>query len=399
MSKFELLAPAGNMECLGTALNFGADAVYIGGKRFGLRSFAQNFDAQEMTAAVELGKEYGAKVYVTVNAVMDDKDMAQMPEYLAEIKRSGAQAVIVSDPGMIGLCKTAGLEIHLSTQASTMNAHSVKFWWDAGVTRVVMARESSLENIKSVHRACPEMEIEAFVHGAMCIAYSGRCLLSSVLTDRSGNKGECAQPCRWEYEIREVGREKHFTILEDARGTYLLNSNDLCMVEHMSDLMEAGVTSFKIEGRMKSTYYVASVVHAYRLAMDDALAGRPFDPKLLEYLESSASRNFTTGFFYGNPQGRGQDISRTIKKRTQTFAAVVAEDSRQGRVNIIQRNRFFEGEEFHVLSPHSRGASFKCEDIRTMGGEERTHAPHPCEPLNIKCELPLKAGDILTVKR
>ncbi len=399
MSNIELLAPAGNMECLQTALNFGADAVYFGGKKFGLRSFAANFGADEMKRAADIAHEHSAKAYVTINAVMNDDDMLEMPAYLKDVKLSGVDAVIVSDPGMIELCRDAGLEIHLSTQASTMNSYSVKFWKNSGVSRVVLAREATLKNIAQIHTACPDMEIETFVHGAMCIAYSGRCLLSSVLTDRSGNKGECAQPCRWEYEIREVGREEHFRILEDSRGTYLLNSNDLCMVRHISDLAEAGVVSFKIEGRMKSTYYVASVVHAYRRAIDDYLSEKTFDETIMDDLESSASRNFTTGFYYGNPQGQGQDIARTIKKRTDVFCGVVTNDAADGRVQIIQRNKFLEGETFHVLSKSGERMSFVCEDIRTLQGECRQSAPHPCEPLSIKCNLPLKAGDLLTLKK
>ncbi len=395
MNSVELLAPAGNVECLHTAINFGADAVYMAGKRFGLRSFAPNFTPEEMKNAVEFASARGVKIYVTVNAVMSCADIREVDEYLKQIKSCGVHAVIVSDPGMIELCADAGLEIHLSTQASTMNDRAVRFWKNAGVTRVVMARESTLKNIACIHENCPDMEIEAFVHGAMCVAYSGRCLLSSVLTGRSSNKGECAQPCRWEFEIREKDREEHFRILEDKRGTYLLNSNDLCMIEHIGELANAGVLSFKIEGRMKSAYYVASTVSAYRRAIDDYYAGKPFDGELMHELESSASRNFTTGFFFGNPGAEGQDISRTIKKRNYTFCAVVADDASEGRVKVIQRNKFLEGDTLEVLSPHSRGESFLCEDIRTIDGQSQQSAPHPCQELTLKCDLPLKQGDVL----
>lgn len=268
--KVELLSPAGNMECLQTALNYGADAVYLAGKQYGLRAFSDNFGMDELAQAVELAHGSNKKIYVTVNAIMRETDMEGLYEYLCALREVGADAVILSDPGVLTLAKKAGMEIHLSTQASTSNALAASFWYEAGVKRIVVAREMSLKEIAVMRRNTPpDMEIEAFIHGAMCIAYSGRCLLSSVLTGRSGNKGMCAQPCRWEYSISEAGYPgQEFPIMEDERGTYILNSKDLMMIEHIGKMIDAGICSFKIEGRMKSAYYVGCVTNAYRRAVD-----------------------------------------------------------------------------------------------------------------------------------
>jgi len=404
-NKVELLAPAGNMECLKAALYYGADAVYLAGKKYGLRAFADNFSAEEIAEAVKMAHELGRKIYVTVNALFRPFELEGLEEYLSELKQADVDAVIVSDPGVIVIAKKVGIEVHLSTQASTMNHMSAAFWHEQGVKRVVMAREASLKDIEHIRRNTPEtMEIEAFVHGAMCIAYSGRCLLSSVFTGRSGNKGACAQPCRWEYTIKEAGYpDDELPIMEDERGTYVLNSKDLMMIEHIPELIEAGVISFKLEGRMKSAYYVASVVNAYRRALDAYYADPEhyqFDPELSEELCLSGSRKFTTGFYFGNPRGEGQDIVKELNDRSRVFCGLVnGGRNEEGLLHIEQRNRFFVGEELIVLSPKHGFVRFTVTDIINMDGERQDAAPHPQQQLWINCPFDLQPGDILRVER
>ncbi len=405
MNKVELLAPAGNMECLKTALYFGADAVYLAGKKYGLRAFADNFSMEEIAEAVKMAHELGKKIYVTVNALFRPFELDGLEEYITELKEAQVDAVIVSDPGVIVIARKVGIEVHLSTQASTMNHMTAAFWHEQGVKRVVMAREASLQDIEFIRNNTPEtMEIEAFVHGAMCIAYSGRCLLSSIFTGRSGNKGACAQPCRWEYTIKEAGYpDDELPIMEDERGTYVLNSKDLMMIEHIPELIRAGVISFKLEGRMKSAYYVASVVNAYRRAIDQYYAdpeSYQTDPELAEELRLSGSRKFTTGFYYGNPRGAGQDIVKGLNHRSRVFCGIVnGGRNEEGLLHIEQRNRFFVGEELIVLSPKYGFQRFTVADIINMDGERQDAAPHPQQQLWISCPLDLQPGDILRVER
>ena len=401
--KIELLAPAGNMECFKTAIYFGADAVYMAGKRFGLRAFADNFTDDEICQAVEFAHFMNKKVYITVNAIFSPNEIDELYEYLVDLKNMNVDAVIVSDPGAVVLAKKAGLEVHLSTQASTMNHLSAGFWYNNGVKRIVLAREASLNDISLIRCKIPEdMELEAFVHGAMCVAYSGRCLLSSVFTGRSGNRGECAQPCRWQYTIREAGYpDDILPIMEDDRGTYILNSKDLMMIEHIKEMVESGICSFKIEGRMKSAYYVATVVNAYRKAIDRYLEDpdSECDKQLVEELELSGSRRFTTGFFYGRKPDT-QDIKKELADRNFTFCGLVLESPDQnGMLLIEQRNRFFAGEELHVLSPNLDFCSFRVNKIINLDGEEQLSAPHPQQHVYIDCPFELKPGDILRVER
>lgn len=404
-NKIELLAPAGNMECLRAALYFGADAVYLAGKKFGLRAFADNFTPEEMAEAVKMAHDLGKKIYVTANALFRPHEFDGLLAYFDELKEIGVDAVIVSDPGVITVAKAAGIEVHLSTQASTMNHLTAAFWHEQGVKRVVLAREATLEDITYIHEHTPEtLEIETFVHGAMCIAYSGRCLLSSIFTGRSGNKGACAQPCRWEYTIKEAGYpDDELPIMEDERGTYVLNSRDLMMIEHIPELAKAGIKSFKIEGRMKSAYYVASVVNAYRRALD-AYEADPehyeFDASLAEELYLSGSRKFTTGFYFGNPRGEGQDIEKKLNDRSRVFCGLVKGGrNAEGLLHIEQRNRFFAGEELIVLSPNYGFARFTVTDIINQDGERQEQAPHPQQQLYINCPYDLQPGDILRVER
>lgn len=397
--KIELLAPAGSDESLKSALKFGADAIYLGGTKFGLRAFAQNFDIQQLKDAVFLVHSQNKKVYLTVNAAFYDEDFAGFDDYIKEISDIGVDALIVSDPGAISFIKdiAPNMEIHLSTQANTTNSKSAAFWHKNGVKRIVLAREMSIEQIKCLRENTPEtLELEVFIHGAMCISYSGRCLLSSVLTGRSGNLGECAQPCRWEYYLHEQGYEgQYFPIFEDERGTYILNSKDLMMIEHLDKLVDAGVTSFKIEGRMKSAYYVACVVGAYRRAIDDMYAGREFDESLLENLYDSGTRDFTTGFFFGNPYAEGQQTQRDIVIPNQLFAAKVLDcDIKNHLIKIEQRNKFLVGDTLSAISPNVSG-KFTVEIIKTEDGILIDSAPHPKEIIYINCPFELKDGDLL----
>lgn len=402
--KVELLAPAGNMECLKTALYFGADAVYLAGKQYGLRAFAANFTQEELSEAVCLAHSLKKRVYLTLNALFRNQDFEGFPEYLLQIKEMGIDAVIVSDPGVMQCCLEAGLEVHLSTQASTLNAKSAAFWHSQGVKRIVLAREITLAEAAEIAQNAPDgLELEAFVHGAMCIAYSGRCLLSSVLTGRSGNKGECAQPCRWRYTIHEAGYpEEYFPIGEDENGTYLLNSKDLMMIEHLPALIESGIAAFKIEGRMKSAYYVGCVVGAYRKAIDAYLADPEhylLDQALMQELYDSATRRFTTGFYFGNPAGEGQDTSRSPVPRRYGFCGIALENSREdGLVLIEQRNKFSVGDTIDVLSPNLPPTQFTLEKIWDEQMQEQPAAPHPQQRIYIACPVRLAKGDLLRRK-
>ena len=304
----ELLAPAGNMEKLKVAFAYGADAVYIGGKRFGLRAFADNFTPEEIKEGIDFAHRIGKKVYVTMNIFARNEDFNGMEEYIRYLKRVGADAVILSDPGIIELVKKTepDLEIHLSTQASTTNYHSALFWHKIGVKRIILARELSINEIRQIRDNTPEsLELEAFVHGAMCMSYSGRCTISNYLTGRDANRGECTQPCRWRYYVVEEKSPGQFMpIEEDDRGTYLFNSRDLCMLEHIPELVKTGLSSLKIEGRMKSVYYIASVVSSYRKELDKYLNNPSeyrLDPKNMEELRKVSHRPYTTGFILINP--------------------------------------------------------------------------------------------------
>ncbi len=401
MNKLELLAPAGNRECLETAFHFGADAVYLAGKSFGLRAFAGNFDNEALSGAICFAHSLGKKVYVTVNAVLYNAELEELPAYLRFLSDIGADGAIFSDPAVLLTARREGiaLPLHLSTQANTTNYMSAQFWHEQGVKRIVMSRETSLEDIALLRKNTPDsLEIEAFVHGAMCIAHSGRCLLSTAMTGRSGNRGECAQPCRWEYFIHERGYEgQYFQIDEDERGTYIMNSKDLMMIEHIPEMVDAGITSFKVEGRMKSAYYVASVISAYRRAIDGYIkegASYTFDAELKEELLRSASRGFTTGFFFGMPGSKGQDITREVDPRKYTFCAKVTA-MEEGFATVEQRNKFSIGETLEVLSPRIVGKSFTVKSIENMEGEAQESAPHPQQSIKINCPFELAPGDIL----
>ncbi|MBQ9786097.1 MAG: U32 family peptidase, partial [Clostridia bacterium] len=349
----ELLAPAGNFDKMQTAFNFGADAVYMAGKKFGLRAFAGNFDNEEMKNAVEYAHSLGKKVYITLNILAHEGDFNGLEEYVKFLQEIKVDAVLVSDLGIMSFIKQKApkLELHISTQASVLNSYAINTYVSLGAKRIVLARECSLEEIKQIRKNIPkEVELEAFVHGAMCISYSGRCLLSNYLTGRDSNRGACVQACRWEYFISEkTRREDKYEIQEDEKGTYILNSKDLNMIEYLKELKDAGVNSFKIEGRMKSPYYVANVVNAYRRAIDnmdnmtDALM-----QELKAELVKTSHRKYTTGFYFGSTEKECLESSYPIQ--THEFMANVLGNNNNGKVLIEQRNRFKVGDELEVLS-------------------------------------------------
>ena len=400
--KTELLAPAGNREKLETALYYGADAVYLAGKAFGLRAFCDNFTDSQLADAVAYCHARGKKVYVTLNIYAFDDDLHPIKEYARFLAKAGADGVIVSDPGVIACVRECvpELAVHLSTQANTTNGAAARFWAKQGVSRIVLAREVSIENIKRIRDALPdEVEIEAFAHGAMCVAYSGRCLLSAVTTGRSGNRGECAQSCRWEYALTEKTREgEYFPVSEDGRGTYILNSKDLNMLPYLDKLIEAGVTSLKIEGRAKTTYYLATVVNAYRRALDlyeRDPARYALPAALAEEPYKTSHRSFHTGFYFGNAE---QYLRSAKPEQTHEMCAVVR-GNRNGVAQIEQRNRFATGDTLEAVSPASVfGATFTVPVLRDGEGNEVTDAKNVQQILYMPTDLPLAAGDILRRK-
>ena len=389
----ELLAPAGNFEKLVTAVHFGADAVYFAGKMYGLRAFAGNFDDDEIVKAMQFLHENGKKGYVTLNIVANDSDFEHIDDYLKLLIRAKVDGVIVSDVGVIYYLRKnfPSLNVHVSTQANINNSYSAEFFADLGVTRLVLAREMNLENIKKMHENIGDrLEIEAFVHGAMCISYSGRCLLSNYMTGRDSNRGACVQACRWKYTIREENKDEEFPIEEDERGTYILNSKDLCMIDHLDELEKAGICSLKIEGRMKSDYYVASVVNAYRRAIDKTLDS----DKLHDELEKTSHRRYTTGFYFNSDDKEYIESSMPIQ--TAQFIAKVVEDESEGFVKVEMRNRFMIGDILEVLSPDDNFLkTIKIEKIFASDGIEIQDAKRVQEVVTINCPYHLKKGDIL----
>ena len=401
----ELLAPAGNFERLKTAIYFGADAVYLAYKKFGLRAFADNFDLNELKEAVDYAHGLGKKVYVTINIFAHDKDFDALPEFLVELNKIKPDGAIVSDLGVATMVKkyAPSVELHLSTQANLTNKYSADAYVDFGFKRLVLARELSIPEIKAIRDHIPDnIELEAFVHGAMCISYSGRCLLSNFLTGRSGNNGECAQSCRWEYFLTERQRpDEHLQIAQDDRGAYILNSKDMNMIEHIDKLASAGVTSFKIEGRVKTSYYVASVVNAYRRAIDYYLAnGEPYNPprEIIDDLSKPSHRRYCTGFYLGDTQNN--ECYETSKpKQNYDFIAIVT-DSFEGGAVVEMRNRFRNGDELEVLAPTaSHNKIIKIDNNLTdLNGVAVVDAMLVKQKLKLYTDIPLGVGDILRKK-
>lgn len=398
-NKVELLAPAGDMEKFFTALHFGADAVYLAGRQFGLRAYSANFSLDEIAFCCGYAHERGKKVYVTVNIYANDGDFDGLPDYIKKLYEAGADAILVSDPGVIMLAREVapGLTLHLSTQANATNTRAAEFWLSQGVRRVVCARECTLAQIGKMIENCPKMEFEAFVHGAMCISYSGRCLLSDYLVGRAANRGECVQACRWKYFLRPEGREESLSADEDERGTYIFNSRDLNMLEHIGDLIESGVCSLKIEGRMKSPYYVATVVNAYRRAIDNYYSGEKdfAPPRLQDELLKPSHRAYTTGFFYGRENEAKQYYQSSKADAESKFIAGVL-SWENGEALIEMRNRFRVGDVLEILS---NGASFGekiiVESITDSEGNNIDDCKIVQQKVKIPCPYPLSKYDIL----
>lgn len=407
MNKFEILSPAGDLEKLKTAVDYGADAVYMGGSEFSLRAGAGGFTFDEMKEGLAYAHERGRRCYLTVNIFAHNEDIEPLKAFLKEIKDFGFDGFLVSDPGIVNLVKEIipSGELHLSTQANMTNYLTAKFWYDLGVKRLVLARELSLKEIKEIRDSIPEdMELEAFVHGAMCISYSGRCLLSNFMAERDSNRGACAHPCRWKYFLEEEKRPgEYYPIEEDDRGTYIMNSRDLCMISHLDDLVNAGITSFKIEGRMKSVFYCATITNAYRMAMD-ALKENRYTEELKEFLYNEvrkvSHREFTTGFFYGKPNKDDQNYGSSSYTREYTFTGLVKSyDSETGIAVVEQRNRMFLGDEIEVFGPGKLFFKQKLEDMRDFETKELLEsAPHPQQMLLIKMAEAVEPGYMLRKK-
>ena len=389
----ELLIPASSLEVLKTAVMFGADAVYIGGEAFGLRAKAKNFSMEDMKKGVEFAHAHGVKVHVTVNILAHNDDLPGVEEYLKELKEVGPDALIIADPGVFELAKEICPEIqrHVSTQANNTNYATYQFWWKQGASRVVSARELSLREIKEIRERIPaEMEIESFIHGAMCISYSGRCLLSNFFTGRDANQGACTHPCRWKYSIVEETRPgEYMPVYENERGTYIFNSKDLCMIEHIPEMIDAGIDSFKIEGRMKTALYVATVARTYRKAIDDYLEDpqkyRDNMPWYLDQISNCTYRQFTTGFYFGKPTEESQIYDSNTYVKEYTYLGIVGEIC-DGRCKIEQRNKFSVGETIEIMKPDGENVEVTVKRIINEEGEDQESAPHSKQVLYIALE-------------
>lgn len=405
MKKPELLIPASSLEVLKTAVIFGADAVYIGGEAFGLRAKAKNFTPEEMREGIAFAHEHGVKVHVTANILAHNYDLEGAKTYFKELSNIKPDALIVADPGMVMLAKEncPGIDIHLSTQANNTNYMTFRFWYDQGIRRVVCARELSLKEIKEIRENIPaDMEIESFIHGAMCISYSGRCLLSSYFTGRDANHGACTHPCRWKYSIVEETRPgEYLPVFENERGTYIFNSKDLCMIEHIPEMMDAGIDSFKIEGRMKTALYVATVARTYRKAVDAAASSREAYEKILpwclEEISKCTYRQFTTGFYFGKPDENTQIYDNNTYINEYIYLGIVGE-TEGNTVEIEQRNKFSVGEVIEIMKPDGTNRETKVLSIVNEDGKEMESAPHPQQKLKVTLDAPASSYDILRKK-
>ena len=400
--KIELLAPAGDYEKLVIAVLYGADAVYIGGEEYGLRAKAKNFDLDTMKRGIEFAHAHGVKVYVTANIYAHNDDFEGMAEYFRKIYEIGADALLISDLGVFSVARQAvpEMEIHVSTQANNTNYMSAKMWYSLGAKRIVAARELSIDEIKKIRENIPEdMEIESFVHGAMCISYSGRCLLSNYFTGRDANRGACTHPCRWKYAVVEEKRPgEYLPVYENERGTYIFNSKDLCMIQYIPEILDAGIDSLKIEGRMKTALYVATVARTYRKAIDDYQK----DPELykknmpwyLEQISNCTYRQFTTGFFFGKPDETTQIYDSNTYVKEYTYLGIIGE-VRDGLCRIEQRNKFSVGEIIEIMKPNGENVEAKVERILNEEGEEQESAPHSKQVLYVALDQKADKYDIL----
>ena len=402
MRKVELLLPAGSLEVLKTAVNYGADAVYLGGEAFGLRAKAKNFTNEEIREGIAFAHARGVRVYITANILAHNGDLAGAEAYFEELRPMEPDALIISDPGIFDAARRVmpQTEIHISTQANNTNYGTFLFWRRLGASRVVTARELSLEEIREIRRRIPpEMEIESFVHGAMCISYSGRCLLSNFLAGRDANRGACTHPCRWNYAVMEETRPgEYFPVYENERGTFLFNSKDLCMIDHIPELLEAGIDSLKVEGRMKTALYVATVARAYRRAIDDYRESpEKYRANLSWYREEVARctiRAFTTGFYFGRPDRTAQIYDNSTYQKNYVYLGTAGE-SRDGLVRLEQKNKFCVGETVEIMKPDGRNVEAVVRGIRDEEGNGRQSAPHARELLWVDLEGKAEPHDVI----
>ena len=396
----ELLAPAGDMERLRMAVLYGADAVYLAGTTFGMRSFAGNFTPEELPQAVAFAHSHGVRVHVTVNTMPRNGDVARLPAYLEQLQAAGVDALIVADLGAFTLAGKYAprCERHISTQASIVNYVSANAWYDLGAKRVILARELSLREIREIREKTPsDLELEAFVHGAMCVSYSGRCLLSNYMTGRDANRGACAQPCRYQYYLMEEKRTgEYFPVFEDEQGTYIMNSRDMCMIDHVGELMDAGLSSLKIEGRAKSAYYAAVVTGAYRHVIDDVAAGRPVDPVWRDEVEHVSHRHYATGFYFGQP-GQYTENARYI--RQWQVVALVTDCDESGMATLSLRNKFSAGDELELVGPDTRPFAFTVPEMEDMEGNPLREPRNPQMVFRMRLPRPVPPMSILRAAR
>lgn len=406
MRKTELLIPAGSLDVLKTAVIYGADAVYLGGEAFGLRAKAKNFTNDEIKEGIAFAHEHGVKVYITANILAHNEDLAGVEAYFEELKEICPDALIISDPGVFMTARRIlpDMELHISTQANNTNYGTYRFWYDLGAKRVVSARELSLKEIKEIRDHIPEdMEIESFIHGAMCISYSGRCLLSNYFTGRDANQGACTHPCRWKYSVVEETRPgEYMPVYENERGTFIFNSKDLCMIEYVPEMIEAGIDSFKIEGRMKTALYVATVARTYRKAIDDYLESPEKYRANLEWYKEEIGkctyREFTTGFYFGKPTSVTQIYDNNTYVKNYAYLGTVEAVDGRGVVRIEQKNKFSVGETIEIMKPDGRNVMTEVRGIYTENGESQESAPHPKQILYVDLDEAAEVYDLLRKK-
>ena len=403
MRKRELLIPAGSLDVLKTAVIYGADAVYIGGEAFGLRAKAKNFTTEDMKEGIAFAHERGVKVYVTANILAHNDDLAGVEQYFEELREIRPDALIISDPGVFAIARRIlpDMEIHISTQANNTNYETFLFWYGLGAKRVVTARELSLEEIRQIRDRIPEdMEIESFIHGAMCISYSGRCLLSNYFVGRDANQGACTHPCRWKYSVVEETRPgEYLPVYENERGTFIFNSKDLCMIEHIPEMIEAGIDSFKIEGRMKTALYVATVARTYRKAIDDYLESPEKYRENMEWYKAEIGkctyREFTTGFYFHKPESDAQIYDSNTYVKNYTYIGTVEEVCGDGSFLMEQKNKFSVGESIEIMKPDGRNIPVSVEEICDEEGVQMESAPHPKQRLKVRLSVSPEPYDIL----
>jgi hypothetical protein len=406
MKKPELLVPASSLEVLKTAVRYGADAVYIGGEVFGLRAKAKNFSLEEMKEGVEFAHRYNVKVYVTANILAHNSDIEPVKAYFNDLKKVKPDALIIADPAIFTIAKEMlpDMELHISTQANNTNYGTYNFWHSLGAKRVVSARELSISEIKDIrNHILDDLEIETFVHGAMCISYSGRCLLSSFMAGRDANKGACTHPCRWKYAVVEESRPgQYMPVEENERGTYIFNSKDLCMIDHIPELVDAGIDSFKIEGRMKTALYVATVARTYRMAIDDYFENpKKYEeniPKYKTLISQCTYRQYTTGFFFGKPDETTQIYDCNVYERDYVYLGISGEPLEDGSFVIEQKNKFCVGDKIEIMKADGRDIEANVKSITDQDGVAMESCPHPKQIITIKLDQVPEAGDILRMK-